>query len=167
MKKLFEASTRDIAYLDPVMRGKIPDFLEEVKQSGISIIITCTARLAQAQMALYAQGRQSLDEINRLRKIVNLYTLGPAEAKKKVTNTLLSKHLVNFDNWDPNDDYSQAFDFAIMSGKKADYNLKVNVNKNQIPDYEEVGIIAESYGWEWGGRWKNFPDYPHIQKRKT
>lgn len=30
--------------------------------------------------------------------------------------------------------------------------------------WESLGEIAESLGLEWGGRWKRFPDYPHVQK---
>jgi hypothetical protein len=26
-----------------------------------------------------------------------------------------------------------------------------------------MGLIAESCGLEWGGRWKRFPDLPHVQ----
>jgi len=32
-----------------------------------------------------------------------------------------------------------------------------------IPEYAKVGPIGESLGLEWGGRWQNFPDYPHFQ----
>lgn len=28
---------------------------------------------------------------------------------------------------------------------------------------QEVGKIAESFGFEWGGRWTSFKDMPHIQ----
>lgn len=32
--------------------------------------------------------------------------------------------------------------------------------------WEELGKIGEIFaGFEWGGRWKNFPDYPHFQMR--
>lgn len=28
---------------------------------------------------------------------------------------------------------------------------------------EKVGMLAEEYGFEWGGRWKSFVDRPHLQ----
>ena len=28
---------------------------------------------------------------------------------------------------------------------------------------EQIGILAESFGFEWGGRWKNFKDTAHLQ----
>jgi len=166
MKKLLTPYTRDIAYLHPDMQVKMPAFLKEVAIAKIPLIITCTARKMQMQVALYAQGRQPIAEINRLRLIAGLPPITTTEAKKKVTWTLFSRHLVNYENTNTNDDYSDAFDFAIMDGKKASWDVKINVNKNSIPDYEEVGIIAEKYGWVWGGRWKT-PDYPHIQRRRV
>lgn len=33
------------------------------------------------------------------------------------------------------------------------------------PGYGVVGEIAESLGFDWGGRWKSFPDRPHVQLR--
>lgn len=166
MKKLLTPYTRDIAYLHPDMRVKMPAFLEEVAIAKIPMIITCTARKMQMQVALYAQGRQPIAEINRLRLIAGLPIITSAkEAKRKVTWTLLSNHLVDYDNTKVDDDYSDAFDFAIMDGKLASWDVKLNVNKNSIPDYQEVGIIAEKYGWVWGGKWKT-PDYPHIERRK-
>jgi len=134
-----------------------------VKDTGIDIKITCTARLIQCQVALYAQGRQSLEEINKLRKIAYMREIGEEEAKKKVTYTLASKHLVNYDDNDPDNDYSQAFDFVVRTGiRTLSWDPKVDVNENEQPDYEEVGKIAEDLGWVWGGRWKK-KDLPHIQ----
>ena len=156
--------TKDISYLDPRMRKDIPEFLRIVEDAGLELKLSCTARLFKCQVALYAQGRQPLAEVNRLRKLAGMQPILTAvEAKKKVTWTLVSKHLVNFDDTDPNNDYSQAFDFFLISKKKAYWDVKANVNNNQIADYQEVGEIAESFGWEWGGRWKKKPDYPHIQ----
>lgn len=165
MKKLTTPYTRDIAYLHPDMQIKMPAFLEEVAIAKIPIIITCTARKMQMQVALFAQGRQPLAEINKLRLVAGLPPINAIEAKKKVTWTLLSRHLVDYDNTKVEDDYSDAFDFVIKKGKIADYNVKTDVNENKIADYQEVGIIAEKYGWVWGGRWKT-PDYPHIERRK-
>ena len=154
--------TTDPAYLDPRMRKDFETFMERVREKKIKIKITCTARLYQCQVALYAQGRQPLDEINKLRSLIGMRKIGDEEAKNKVTWTLVSKHLVNFDDSNPDNDYSQAFDFVIMNRAKAIWSPKVDTNRDKIPDYEQVGKIAESLGWVWGGRWKK-KDLPHIQ----
>lgn len=36
---------------------------------------------------------------------------------------------------------------------------------DKSPLWERCGVIAESLGLEWGGRWK-FTDKPHVQKRQ-
>jgi hypothetical protein len=162
--KLIQPYTRDLDFLHPDMLGVLPRFRNEIEKAKISMIITCTARLMKCQVALYAQGRQSIEEINRLRKFAGMAPIDLKEAKKKVTWTLTSKHLVDFDNDIETDNYSHAFDFAIINGKNIDYNIKADINKNKIPEYEEVGIIAEKCGLVWGGRWKT-PDYPHIQMK--
>jgi peptidoglycan L-alanyl-D-glutamate endopeptidase CwlK len=28
----------------------------------------------------------------------------------------------------------------------------------------EVAAVIKKFGWEWGGDWKRFPDFPHFQK---
>ena len=157
--------TTDIEYLDPSMAIEIPTFLEMVEEKGIRIKITCTARLYKCQVALYAQGRQPIEEVNRLRALAGMRSVYASEASNKVTWTLVSTHLVNFDDTDADNDYSLAFDFVVMERAKAIWDPKVDVNENLIPDYEEVGKIAESFGWTWGGRWRN-KDLPHVQKKR-
>jgi hypothetical protein len=115
------------------------------------------------QDALYSQGRESLEIVNQKRKGCNLWVITEAENKRPVTWTMRSKHIVTFD---PNSGEmvgrSRAFDFAIVRDKQFIWEPKIDVNDNDIPDYEEVGIIAEKLGLIWGGRWKS-PDRPHIE----
>lgn len=34
---------------------------------------------------------------------------------------------------------------------------------NRRREYETIGAVAEEHGCEWAGRWKRFPEKPHIQ----
>ena len=47
-----------------------------------------------------------------------------------------------------------AFDIAVVIGGKANWDTTW---------YKKVGPLGEALGLEWGGRWTNFPDYPHYQ----
>lgn len=41
-----------------------------------------------------------------------------------------------------------------------------NVRGHEYDDldfFQQCGLIGEAMGFEWGGRWKNFPDRPHLQ----
>jgi peptidoglycan L-alanyl-D-glutamate endopeptidase CwlK len=54
-----------------------------------------------------------------------------------------------------NHNFGTAFDIGIFDKAGRKYF-------GESPDYEKVGVIGESLGLEWGGRWK-FVDEPHFQ----
>lgn len=47
-----------------------------------------------------------------------------------------------------------AFDVYVQRGGKAVWDTAA---------YTPVGVVGESLGLNWGGRWKNFPDHPHFE----
>lgn len=131
---------------------------------GIDHCLTCTARWLEEQMALYLQGRDPLDRVNYYRQAVGMAPL-PAGENKIVTWTLNSKHIIK-----PSQGITKAkaFDFAILKNGKATWDLKVNVNWNEVPDYQEAGAIGKDCGLRWGGDFCNSagkprPDYPHLE----
>jgi len=64
--------SRDINKLHPKLKVLVPTFIEKCKEKGIDVIITCTDRSYKVQVSLYAQGRQPLEEVNKLRKIAGI-----------------------------------------------------------------------------------------------
>jgi peptidoglycan LD-endopeptidase CwlK len=54
--------------------------------------------------------------------------------------------------------FGTAFDIGIFSK-----DGKIYYGESEA--YAEVGMIGESLGLEWGGRWQRFPDEPHFQLR--
>jgi hypothetical protein len=155
-------NSRDLDWLVPELKIMALAIMDEARLRRIYTAITSTARVVQCQYALYAQGRNPLEYVNMLRKAVGLPLITEKENQKKVTWTLKSKHLVNLDDQDPDNNFSEAFDFVVISNNVAVWDIKADYNENELPDYEEVGSIAESHGLIWGGRWKN-PDCCHIQ----
>ncbi len=133
-----------------------------MKKAGIPYILTCTARLVKEQIAYFAQGRQPLSEVNRLRKIVGLPPLTADQNKKKITWTLNSKHLVDLEDESIGNDKARAFDIAICKNGTPTWDVKADVNKNNKKDYMEAGVIGESVGLKWGGRFKS-PDWVHFE----
>ena len=156
-------SSRKIGDLTPKLQRLYSAFKKKMDEAEISFVVTCTARTVKEQIALYAQGRQPLEEVNALRRIAGIYEITAAENKRKVTSTLKSQHLIDLEDNDESNNKSSAFDIVITKDKKAIWDLKVDVNKNDIPDYLEAGKIGESVGLIWGGSWKTFKDYPHFQ----
>ncbi len=116
---------------------------------GLDIIATSTLRLNIEQAALYAQGRETLEFVNYLRDIAELKPISEKRNKRTVTNTLWSFHL-----------FGCAWDYCIIKGGRAIWNVKADVNDDDIPDYEQVCDLAEELGIETG---RAYGDYVHCQ----
>jgi peptidoglycan LD-endopeptidase CwlK len=127
-------SSRKIEDLDPRLRPLAQAFAAKMAENGVPFIFTCTRRSQEEQDALYEQGRTKPGKI--------------------VTWTKKSKHIAGL-----------AFDIAVCKdGLKPHWDLKADVDKDGIPDYEEAVRIGESLGLVCGGRWKKKKrDYPHFE----
>jgi peptidoglycan L-alanyl-D-glutamate endopeptidase CwlK len=75
-----------------------------------------------------------------------LYAQGRTLPGKKVTN---AKGGQSFHNW------RVAFDFVPIVNGKAVWN--------DIDAFNKCGVIGESVGLEWAGRWKKFKELAHFQ----
>lgn len=149
------ASTK-IEDLTNKMQKMFSDFAFRMTVAGIEFKVTCTSRTAAEQAALYAQGRSPLKVVNDLRAIAGLPPISD-KYNKKVTWTTKSKHIVNESN-----PKARAFDIVLLNDDRVHWDLKVDVNKNQISDYEEAARIGEAVGLKAGARFKS-PDYPHFE----
>lgn len=135
-------ASRDPKDLVPELYALYLEFDEGMKAAGVDYMLTCTERLQAEQNALFEQGRTKPGRI--------------------VTWTRRSLHIRR-----PGEEGVRAFDIAIKKDGKPTWDLKVNVNKNEIPDYAEAGAIGERCGLEWGGSWTSKKkDYPHFQLRR-
>ncbi len=152
---------RSIDELSPELRTKYSLFDQKMKEKGISYTVTSTGRSILVQMALYVQGRLPVSEVNNFRTMASLPLIKESE-NKKVTWTLKSKHITNALDEDLNNDFSDAFDIAIVKEGKPIWEIKVDVNGDMVPDYEQAGQIGEEVGLKWGGRFST-PDYPHFE----
>jgi len=67
--------------------------------------------------------------------------------------------------------YGLSLDFCILHDKdnngtfeEVSWDTTKDFDKDGIIDWQEVVKQFESRGWEWGGKWRTFKDYPHVQK---
>lgn len=144
------------------MSKKIEDLQEDVRDAaraaltdmdinGIKYSVQNTFRTTDEQIALYAQGRKALVEVQSLRKIANMPPLYPDDNAYTVTNCDGTKTKS-----------------AHQSGRAIDI---VPIDSRGNPywpvdgDSHWVGIanIMKAHGFIWGGDWKDFPDAPHYQ----
>lgn len=144
--------------LDSKIREYLVEFNNQAYAKGIPFIVTCTGRTLAMQVALYAQGRKTLEEVNSLRKQAGLYLLSISENKYKVTWTLDSKHIIR-----PDRPKALAFDIAVLKNGVATWDLKVDVDKDGQRDYLELAYISKAIGLTPGAFWSN-PDFPHHQR---
>jgi len=151
-------ASKKLTDLVPALLEKYHDFADKAREAEIHFTVTCTARSYAEQEALFAQGRKDLQSVNQLRKVVGLFQITEEQNKKCVTWTLNSKHIVNEEN-----PKARAFDVVLLDiTGRAHWDIKADVDEDQIPDYEEIGKAGEAVGLKWGGRFSK-PDYCHFE----
>ena len=111
------------------------------------MIITQALRTMEDQAVIYGQGRRSY--IYKGKEYGNI-------SKNIVSNAKPGTSLHN---------YGLAIDFALVTpdGKQAIWNTTADFDKDGKADWMEVVAEAKKLGFEWGGDWKGFTDYPHFQ----
>ena len=151
--------SRDIEKMHPKLKARFELFRDRMQEAGLAFIVTSVDRTVLDQMALYVQGRLDVIKVNMFRDVAGLGKINSSH-NRVVTSTLNSQHITNMYDGRLDNNYSRAFDIALMKFNRPHWDLKTNVNLNEIPDYHEAGKIAKSCGLAWGGAWH---DYCHFQ----
>lgn len=109
--------------------------IEKAADIGIDVVITEELRTFDDQEALFAMGR--------------------SVEGNKVTNARGGESYHN---------YGLAIDYALRDNNgKIIWDMGYDGNGNGEPDWIEVADIGKELGFDWGGDWKHFRDYPHLQ----
>lgn len=127
-----------IKLIHPDLRDELSAIYEDICQNlkgGAFCRFTHTLRTIGEQNELYAKGRTAKGQ--------------------RVTNAKGGESYHN---------YGLAVDFVLIKDGKAVWNRGEDFDGDKIPDWMEVVKIFKKYGWEWGGDFKTFKDYPHFQK---
>nr|WP_237417163.1 M15 family metallopeptidase [Halobacillus litoralis] len=121
--------------LHPTVEKRKDQLVEKVKGAGINIVITEGHRSVERQDKLYEQGRSSNGQI--------------------VTHARGGESYHN---------YGLAIDFALEhEDGRIIWDTEYDGNGNGRSDWLEIVKAAKGLGFEWGGDWENFKDYPHLQ----
>lgn len=122
--------------LHPAVLTAATALIERCYSCGVPILITQGLRTIAEQDKLYAQGRTKPGPI--------------------VTN---AKGGYSYHN------YGLAIDFALLlpDGGGVSWDMKRDGDQDQTADWVEVVEQAKRLGFEWGGDWTSFKDYPHFQ----
>ncbi len=125
------------ADLHPVVRQNQEVLIQKAADKGIRVIVTDGFRSFQEQNSLYEKGRSAEGQI--------------------VTHAKGGDSYHNF---------GLAIDFALLDNQgNALWDTGYDGNGNGKSDWMEVVSIAKDLGFQWGGDWKHFKDYPHLEMR--
>ncbi|HWI50354.1 MAG TPA: M15 family metallopeptidase, partial [Rummeliibacillus sp.] len=84
-----------------------------------------------------------------------LYKQGRTTRGKIVTNTKAGESFHN---------YGLAFDYALLDKNgEIIWDTNYDGNGNGKSDWFEVADIGKKLGFNWGGDWIGFKDYPHLE----
>ncbi|MDP4106888.1 MAG: M15 family metallopeptidase [Bacillota bacterium] len=121
--------------LNPIVKEKSSQLIQQAAKKGIVIVVT--------------EGFRSVDEQNRL------YQQGRTTSGNIVTNAKGGESYHN---------YGLAIDFALKTPSgNVIWDRQYDGNRNGKADWSEVVEMAKSLGFQWGGDWVQFKDYPHLQ----
>lgn len=111
--------------------------LPKVQKMAQTFIAKCSAQGIQVIITSTYRSSEEQDK---------LYAQGRTTSGNVVTNARGGQ---SFHNW------KIALDFCPVKNGVAQWNDKALFTK--------IGLIGESCGFEWGGRWTSFLDLPHLQ----
>lgn len=142
-----------IKLLHPKIRQEVLEAYKYLNNKSfgknIRLRFSHTYRSFEEQNELYSQGRSKLFDKDH-------------KKLSKVTNAKAGQSAHN---------YGLAFDIVVLVDKNYDGNyetaswdIKADYDKDGISDWMEAIAYFKSLGYDWGGNWKKFPDYPHFEK---
>ncbi len=121
--------------LHPTVSEAKDTLIKRAAKNDIEIAITAGYRTEEEQDALYEKGRSTEGKV--------------------VTNVAGGGSYHN---------YGLAIDFALkLDDGDVVWDMQRDDNGNGKSDWMEVVSIAKDLGFDWGGDWTSFKDYPHLQ----
>lgn len=136
---------------------------ERVKYLHPAIVMDVIAAIDEIEMGLpewvavrIVQGKRTKAEQD------NIYAQGRTRPGKIVTK---AKWYQTFHF------YGLAVDFAILIDKdrngiydELSWSMVADSDADKVTDWMEVVNVFLKYGFSWGGVWRSFKDYPHVEK---
>jgi len=137
--------------LHPAIRLDVISLLSVCVEKQVPIRIVQGLRTHEDQSLLYGKGRST----------EQLAAVGIDVKYAKPFDKIVTKALPG-SSWHS---YGLAIDFCLLRGEKQiSWDRDEDLDRDGEKDWGEVVNAFMSKGFEWGGNWTNFPDYPHLQK---
>lgn len=137
--------------MDQTTKKHINQLHPSLRDEIVKIIQECDAVLTGKAKIRITQGLRTFAEQDAL------YSLGRTKPGKITTNAKGGQSVHN---------YGFAVDIClIIDGKIASWDTAKDWDNDRIADWHECVKVFAKYGWDWGGNWKTFKDFPHFDKR--
>ncbi|GJN59778.1 M15 family metallopeptidase [Elizabethkingia anophelis] len=137
--------------MDKITQTHIGKLHPVIREEVMQIIKDCDTALTGRAKVRITQGLRTYAEQAKL------YAQGRTTPGLKITNARPGQSIHN---------YGLAVDIClIIDGKTASWDIAKDWDGDRIADWQECVRIFNRYGWEWGGNWKTFKDYPHFEKK--
>jgi RHS repeat-associated protein len=143
------ASTdRKLGTLHSSLQNQMKSFILKAHyRFGIDLRVSDGFRTVEQQDLLYAQGRtQAQVDAEKVRRGITRTILVDPDNK----GGIVTKAIGGYSN----------HNFGLAIDVVPEENGRLNWNTRKYP---MIGLIGESRGLEWGGRWRSMPDAPHFQ----
>lgn len=130
--------------LVPELQKPCLEGISSLEEAGYEPLVVEARRTQEYQNSLYAQGRQSLEDVNQLRDLAGYDPISEEENNHIVTNTTFSKHILG-----------KAFDIVAVVNGEVDWD-----DDNFIA---LSSIVFEKLKLTWGGRFIHGIDNDHFE----
>lgn len=148
-------SLERIKLAHPSIREKLlKDYLDanNLLGKGVRLRLAYVVRTDAEQNVLYSLGRTKVNPDGKT-------------AKKPMGNIV-----TNAKGGQSIHNYALAFDIVLLYDINGDgvfesvsWDMKKDGDHDGIADWMEIAGFLQGRGWEWGGKWVSFRDYPHFQ----
>lgn len=137
--------------------------LAELKSKGIQVVVTYTYRTEAEQGALFAQGRRPLAEVNALRKKAGLYEIKEYLGKDKKVHSDNEYTVTKCDGVRSKSAHQTGRALDVVPDLDPGEGSRPGWPAPADPRWGKIAAVFKAHGFEWGGDWKTFPDFPHYE----
>ena len=149
LQELLVVSTPTLENVHPALRQRCFQLIHKLAEEGLSFGAFMGLRSFDSQRALYAQGREPLALVNALRRKAEL-----GEITEPDNHHIVTTKQVGFHN------FGLAVDL-VEDGNPDQVGIQWSWSRNA--DYLSIGKYTKDLGLIYGGFWKSFKDYPHVE----
>ena len=148
--------------MDTPTQNRIAQLHPSVRTEVTQIIQACDQALTGRAKVRITQGLRTFKEQD------DLFALGRTRVNPqgKTAKKPLGNRVTQAKGGQSVHNYGFAVDIClIIDGKTASWDTAKDWDNDTVADWYECVKIFAKFGWEWGGNWKNFKDFPHFEKK--